>query len=121
MNAAPQTDQTDARTFPPSVAPRAVSPDMPLDDPTLFFNRELSTLDFHQRVLHQALDERIPLLERVFFCAITGSNLDEFFRKRVGGLKRQQAAGVSSLSPDGRTPAEQLALVRTAALRLYDA
>jgi polyphosphate kinase len=96
-------------------------PDTPLDAPELYFNRELSTLDFHQRVLHQALDERIPLLERVFFCAITGSNLDEFFRKRVGGLKRQQAAGVSSLSPDGRTPTEQLALVRTAALRLYDA
>ena len=121
MNPAPQTDQTDARTFPPSVAPRAVSPDTPLDDPALFFNRELSTLDFHQRVLHQALDERIPLLERVFFCAITGSNLDEFFRKRVGGLKRQQAAGVSSLSTDGRMPAEQLALVHTAARRLYDA
>ena len=121
MNAPPDTDtDTDARTFPPSVAPRAVPANAALDAPELYFNRELSTLDFNQRVLHQALDDRIPLLERVFFCAITGSNLDEFFRKRVGGLKRQQAAGVSSLSPDGRTPAEQLSLVRSAALRLYN-
>ncbi len=122
MNAAPDNaaPDTDARTFPPSVAPRAVDADTPLDAPELYFNRELSTLDFDQRVLHQALDDRIPLLERVFFCAITGSNLDEFFRKRVGGLKRQQAAGVSSLSTDGRTPTEQLALVRTAAQRLYN-
>ncbi len=107
------------RTFPPSVEARPVPADASLDDPRLYFNRELSTLDFNQRVLHQALDPRIPLLERVFFCAITGSNLDEFFRKRVGGLKRQQAAGVSSLSPDGRTPAEQLELINTAVEELY--
>ncbi len=97
--------------------PRAVRPreapkaDPPLDAPELYFNRELSWLDFNWRVLQQAVDPRNPLLERVRFLAITQSNLDEFVRKRVGGLKRQLEAGVTSLSPDGRTPAEQLDLV----------
>jgi len=85
-----------------------------LDEPSLFFNRELSWLDFNWRVVHQAIDSRTPLLERVRFLAIAQSNLDEFFRKRVGGLKRQLGAGVRLLSPDGRTPAEQLALIRRA-------
>jgi polyphosphate kinase len=106
-------------TFPPSTAVRAVPEEASLDHPHLLFNRELSTLDFNWRVLHQALDDRTPLLERVFFTAITANNLDEFFQKRVGGLKRQAAAGVSKLSPDGRTPEEQLALVRPAVLDLY--
>jgi polyphosphate kinase len=106
-------------TFSPSVERRDVPEDAPLDHPHLYFNRELSTLDFNWRVLHQALDERTPLLERVFFTAITASNLDEFFRKRVGGLKRQAAAGVSTPSPDGRTPEEQLALIRGAVAPLY--
>ncbi|MDX1418702.1 MAG: polyphosphate kinase 1 [Rubricoccaceae bacterium] len=83
----------------------------PLDHPTLYFNRELSWLDFNWRVYAQALDERTPLLERVRFLAITANNLDEFYRKRIGGLKRQHAAGVRVLSPDGRTPREQLDLV----------
>ncbi|MFN2187479.1 MAG: polyphosphate kinase 1, partial [Candidatus Promineifilaceae bacterium] len=71
------------------------------------------------RVLHLALDERTPLLERVRFVAITASNLDEFVEKRVGGLKRQEAAGVRTLSPDGRTPTEQLALIRSAVLKMH--
>jgi polyphosphate kinase len=101
------------------VVPRAVSP-LPvpkragLSDPRLYFNRELSWLDFNWRVLYQALDERSPVLERVRFLAITASNLDEFFRKRMGGLKRQAAAGVARLSPDGRTPVEQIALCQQA-------
>jgi polyphosphate kinase len=106
-------------TFPPSTAPRPVPEDASRDHPHLYFNRELSTLDFNWRVLYQALDDRTPLLERVFFTAITANNLDEFFQKRVGGLKRQAAAGVSKLSPDGRTPEDQLALVREAVVRLY--
>jgi polyphosphate kinase len=61
------------------------------------------------------MDERTPLLERVRFVAITASNLDEFIQKRVGGLKRQEAAKVRKLSPDGRTPSEQLALIRESA------
>mgnify|MGYP006278506777 CR=1 FL=1 len=100
--------------------PRGVPDGASLDHPHLYFNRELSTLDFNWRVLHQALDHRTPLLERVFFTAITASNLDEFFRKRVGGLKRQAAAGVSKPSPDGRTPEEQLARIRSAVKPLYD-
>jgi len=106
-------------TFLPSVVVRDVPDDAPLDHPSLFFNRELSTIDFNWRVLHQALDDRTPLLERVFFTAISASNLDEFFRKRVGGLKRQAAAGVTASTPDGRTPQEQLTLIRTAVERLY--
>jgi len=106
-------------TFSPSTAPRPVPEGASPDHPHLYFNRELSTLDFNRRVLHQALDDRTPLLERVFFTAITASNLDEFFQKRVGGLKRQAAAGVSKLSPDGRTPEDQLTLVREAVLRLH--
>jgi polyphosphate kinase len=97
--------------------PRATEP-MPihgrpeLDDPRLYFNRELSWLDFNWRVLALAIDERTPLLERVFFLGITASNLDEFVRKRVDGVKRQAAANVRQLSPDGRTPDEQLRLLR---------
>lgn len=87
--------------------------------PHLFFNRELSWLDFNWRVLYQALDERIPLMERVHFLSIASSNLDEFFRKRVGGLKRQEAAGLHVLSPDGRTAREQLQLIREAVLPMY--
>ncbi len=92
-----------------------------LKHPALYFNQELSWIDFNWRVLHLALDERTPLLERVRFVAITASNLDEFFQKRVGGLKRQEAAGVRELSPDGRTPTEQLALIRRAVLVMHQA
>ncbi|MBN1475842.1 polyphosphate kinase 1 [Candidatus Sumerlaeota bacterium] len=77
-----------------------------------FFNRELSWLAFNNRVLHEALDERTPLLERLKFVSIVESNLDEFFMKRVGGLKRQLSAGVRSPSLDGRSPSEQLAEIR---------
>jgi polyphosphate kinase len=80
--------------------------------PAEFLNRELTWLEFNRRVLHQAIDERTPLLERARFLAIFTSNLDEFYMKRVGGLKRQIAAGVVSRTPDGRTPAEQLAEIR---------
>ena len=99
---------------PRAVVPRPVPPGADLKDPTLYFNQELSWIDFNWRVLHLALDDRTPLLERVRFVAITASNLDEFVQKRVGGLKRQEAAGVRKLSPDGRTPSEQLTLIRDA-------
>jgi polyphosphate kinase len=97
---------------PRAVRPGTVPPDAGQNDPSLFFNRELSWLDFNWRVLYQALDDDIPLLERVRFLAITENNLDEFVMKRVGGLKRQREAGVMQTSADGRTPAEQLELVR---------
>jgi polyphosphate kinase len=102
------------------VATRAlpVPENVTLDDPSLFFNRELSWIDFNWRVFHQAIDERTPLLERARFLAITQRNLDEFIAKRVGGLKSQQQAGVTALSPDALTPTEQLQLLRSAILRM---
>jgi polyphosphate kinase len=80
-----------------------------LDSPELYLNRELTWLAFNSRVLHEAEDERTPLLERLKFIAIVSSNLDEFFMKRIGGLKQQRGAGVSSLTVDGRTPERQIA------------
>jgi polyphosphate kinase len=77
-------------------------------DPALYLNRELTWLGFNGRVLHEAEDERTPLLERVKFLAITASNLDEFFMKRIGGLKQQVEAGVQKVTVDGRTPAQQI-------------
>ncbi|HUX32927.1 MAG TPA: polyphosphate kinase 1 [Gemmatimonadaceae bacterium] len=76
--------------------------------PSLYFNRELSWLAFNERVLHEAQDDRNPLLERVKFLAIFANNLDEFIMVRVAGLRRQVAAGVQQTPPDGLTPQEQL-------------
>ena len=90
---------------------RAGSSPLIVDD-SRFLNRELTWLEFNRRVLHEALDDRTPLLERVQFLSIFNSNLDEFFQKRVGGLKRQVVAGVTSPSPDGLSPRQQLAEIR---------
>ncbi len=79
-----------------------------IQDPQYYFNRELSWLAFNYRVLFEGLDERTPLLERLKFLAIFSSNLDEFFMVRVAVLKQQLEANVSKLTPDGRTPAQQL-------------
>jgi polyphosphate kinase len=88
--------------------------------PQLFLNREVGWLKFNKRVLYQARDERNPLLERLRFLNIFHSNLDEFFMKRVGGLQRQFYASVSTLSPDGLTPEEQLRLLRPKVLALNE-
>src|SRR4051812_8175125 len=79
-----------------------------LGAPELYLNRELTYLNFCWRVLHEAEDDRLPLLERVKFLAIVSSNIDEFFQKRIGGLKQQVGAQVHGLTPDGRTPQQQI-------------
>ena len=78
------------------------------DSPQCYLNRELTWLEFNRRVLHMAEDENTPLLERVKFLAIVSSNIDEFFMKRIGGLKQQIAAGIRTPTVDGRTPQEQV-------------
>ncbi|CAN5657464.1 polyphosphate kinase 1 [soil metagenome] len=85
------------------------------------YNSELNWLDFNWRVFHEALDSRTPLLERLKFLAITASNLDEFFRKRVGGLKRQKAAGIANLTLRGWTPDVQLQLIARAVRPMVEA
>jgi polyphosphate kinase len=129
--AAPENPETEAeesrapetaRILPMLVAdpPAAESPDaesegpiaeneIDLDDSKYYLNRELTWLEFNRRVLHEARDERTPLLERVKFLSIVSSNLDEFFMKRIGGLKQQVGAGMHERSVDGRTPREQIA------------
>jgi polyphosphate kinase len=91
-------------------SPRAAGRRRPAALP--YINRELSWLDFNARVLHEARDERNPLLERAKFLAIFASNLDEFFQVRVSGLLDQVASASNKRSPDGRTAPEQLAAIR---------
>ena len=86
-----------------------------------FTNREIGWLNFNRRVLHEAEDARNPLLERVRFLSICNSNLDEFFMKRVGGLKRQVVFGISSKSSDGKTPTQQLQEIRKVVLPMVKA
>src|SRR5216110_2580252 len=78
----------------------------------LFINRELSWLAFNARVLHEALDPRTPLLERLKFLAIFSTNLDEFYMVRVAGLRRQLAAGVVQTHADALSPQVQLAAIQ---------
>src|ERR1700747_2769668 len=75
-----------------------------LDDPSLYINRELSWLEFNQRVLEEGQDPDNPLLERVKFLCITASNLEEFFEVRVAGLKQQRLSNLSAPGPDGMRP-----------------
>lgn len=91
----------------PHTDPEATAPPPPLA-PDLFLNRELTWLEFNRRVLHEATDSRTPLLERLKFIAIVSANLDEFFMKRIGGLKQQVGAGLQYLTVDGRTPRQQI-------------
>src|SRR5512135_2450391 len=89
-------------------------------DANLYLNRELSQLEFFRRVLEEAQDATNPLLERVKFLSIVGSNLAEFFMVRVGGIMQQIEAGVIDLTPDGMTPQEQLAAIRPVAFKLMN-
>jgi polyphosphate kinase len=89
-------------------APGEPAPLRSLDDPALYISRELSWLEFNDRVLEEALDERVPLMERLKFTAIYGTNLDEYFMIRVAGLKQQIEAQIHRRSEDGRMPSEHL-------------
>jgi len=90
-------------------APPAAEPD--LTDYALYFNRELSWCDFNDRVLELAEDDGVPLLERLKFCAIFSSNLDEFFMVRVAGMQEYVAGGIDRPREDGRSPAETIAAI----------
>lgn len=113
MNKHVETDLELAELVATTAADAQLTPDQPapladLEAPEWYLNRELTWLAFNQRVLHAAEDARNPLLERVKFLAIVSSNLNEFFMKRIGGLKQQIGARVRELTVDGRSPEQQL-------------
>src|ERR1700759_759021 len=89
-------------------------------DPSLYINRELSWLEFNQRVLEEAQDSNNPLLERVKFLCIVASNLDEFFEVRVAGLKQQRLSDIGAPGPDALSPSEQLAAVSERVRKMVD-
>src|SRR5437763_11817973 len=92
--------------------PTATASPSELERPDLYINRELSWIEFNRRVFEQAQDTRHPLLERVKFLSIFDSNLDEFIMIRVAGLKDQVAAHITTPSPAGLTPEQQLMALR---------
>ena len=91
-----------------------------LSDPSLYNNRELSLLEFNQRVLEEAQDPSSPILERLKFLCIVASNLDQFFEVRVAGLKQQRQSNVSAPGPDEMSPGEQLAAISTRVRKMVD-
>src|SRR5271169_736427 len=91
-----------------------------LSDPSLYNNRELSLLEYNQRVLEEAQDPSNPLLERLKFLCIVASNLDAFFEVRVAGLKQQSQSNVSAPGPDGMSPGEQLAAISSRVRKMVD-
>jgi len=93
------------------MAPAEAPPEISLADPALYVNRELSLLEFQRRVLEEAQDENNPLLERVKFLAIFGSNMDEFFMVRVSGIRKLVEARIRAVSPDGLAPRDELAAI----------
>src|SRR5437773_6072743 len=92
-----------------------------LNDPSLYVNRELGLLSFQSRVLEEALDDTNPLLDRVNFLAIVGSNLNEFFMVRVASLTAQVDAGIPEFGPDRMSPSAQLVAIRREVKHLMDA
>jgi polyphosphate kinase len=112
MNPDPQLTQESIRAVEPVPEVREAPPPSDLDAPRLYFNRELSWVDFDDRVLQLAEDAHQPLLERLKFAAICSSNLDEFFMIRVAGLHDQVDAGITKPKLDGRTPSETIDAIR---------
>jgi len=92
----------------------------PFADPSLYINRELSWLEFNQRVLEEGQDPKNPLLERLKFLCIVASNLDEFFEVRVAGLKQQRLSNITAPGPDALSPSEQLAAVSVRVRKMVD-
>jgi polyphosphate kinase len=95
-------------------------PPVAFADPALYINRELSWLEFNQRVLEEGQDSKNPLLERLKFLCIVASNLDEFFEVRVAGLKQQRLSDISAPGPDALSPSEQLAAVSVRVRKMVD-
>src|ERR1700680_2990149 len=96
-------------------------PAVALDDPSLYINRELSWMAFNRRVLEEAQDPQVPLLERLKFLAIYNSNLDEFFMVRVGGLQQKVQAGYGFGTGADRTPPHDLLEKISQLVRQFDA
>jgi polyphosphate kinase len=99
--------------------PTAETVAIDLASSTLYLNRELSLLEFQRRVLDEARDEFKPVLERVKFLSIFGSNMDEFFMVRVSGIRKMVEARIMEVSPDGMTPPDQLAAIRKLSQELF--
>lgn len=130
MNATPPSASQVNRRRGARRATRALPPVVPdwtqcdpsnLDHPALYINRELSWLEFNQRVLRQAQEAYHPLLERVKFLGIAATNLDEFFMVRMATLLKKYRAGIEDVSPDGMNTEEQLAVIRARALDMLSA
>src|SRR5262245_25631154 len=110
----------DDRSAVQEASPGAATTASNLLDPALYFNRELSWLDFNDRVLQLAEDPRVPLLERLNFCAIYEDNLDEFYMVRVAGLHDKVEAKIDSRGADALPPADVIDLVRGRAIELRE-